>query len=386
MSSQQDQQPMLKQQLLPSAYTPQLLSTIRNPLLSSRLVNYHEMDKTLPLHGRHINASFTRDKNIVSKFLSNEEGRVAKHISDETKQMALDSGIIVVYQAFNRGIVRYAAEQQKFLGAPGYNPERMTWCKTSFQWMMFRCEWATRDVNQERVVAITLPIAAFDEILKCAVESSHHHAGAGEQKESGSDTEGKESKTAKKYNESKKNNTNVEANDNADNEQQKEQEQKEDVRKMHEKERAERHPPCPAASRPPSKNDTVRLQFDPEHVPTLGKRQRRTIQLGLKGETLKNFHKWILCIDDITDSLVTPGRPLMFDGNKTWMEGYIAKKEEEDADESEKVKRADEDPVIFQPLEELYVPLDSKVSHHIGLTILLSSDDEGKNQNGNDDD
>jgi Domain of unknown function (DUF4291) len=45
----------------------------------------------------------------------------------------------------------------------------------------------------------------------------------------------------------------------------------------------------------------VRLQWDPDHSPTGAPLERRAIQLGLQGETLRRYAKeWILDIEDIT--------------------------------------------------------------------------------------
>lgn len=45
----------------------------------------------------------------------------------------------------------------------------------------------------------------------------------------------------------------------------------------------------------------VRLQWDPDHGPTGAPVQRRAVQLGLQGETLRRYAKeWILDIEDIT--------------------------------------------------------------------------------------
>ena len=54
-------------------------------------------------------------------------------------------------------------EHQKF-GGPDYNPERMTWIKTNFMWMMFRCGWAKKS-NQQRVLAIWLKREAFESYI-----------------------------------------------------------------------------------------------------------------------------------------------------------------------------------------------------------------------------
>jgi hypothetical protein len=46
---------------------------------------------------------------------------------------------ILVYQAFKPEIGRYAVANQRFTGCEAYSPTRMTWIKTNFLWMMFRC-------------------------------------------------------------------------------------------------------------------------------------------------------------------------------------------------------------------------------------------------------
>lgn len=47
---------------------------------------------------------------------------------------------------------------------------------------------------------------------------------------------------------------------------------------------------------------SVRLQWDPDHNPMGGKLERRAIQLGLRGETLRNYSRdWIINIEDITE-------------------------------------------------------------------------------------
>jgi hypothetical protein len=54
-----------------------------------------------------------------------------------------------------------------------------------------------------------------------------------------------------------------------------------------------------------SKTD-VRIQWDPDHSPTGGVLQRRAIQLGIRGETLRRFgREWIVNIEDISDFVAT---------------------------------------------------------------------------------
>jgi len=55
----------------------------------------------------------------------------------------------------------------------------------------------------------------------------------------------------------------------------------------------------------------VRLQWDPDHDPSGARVERRAIQLGIRGETLRRFtNEWILSINDISDMVVAQrGRP-----------------------------------------------------------------------------
>ena len=143
---------------------------------------------------------------------------------------------LVVYQAYNPAIARFAVENQ-FLGGSAFNYGRMSWIKPNFLWMMFRCGWASKE-NQERVLALWLPKAAFEEILRQAVFSTF---------------------TAGIYDSS-------------------------DTWKQE------------LASK------EVRLQWDPDHSPYGGKLARRAMQLGLKGEVLEKFGKHqVTLIEDVTD-------------------------------------------------------------------------------------
>ena len=50
------------------------------------------------------------------------------------------------------------------------------------------------------------------------------------------------------------------------------------------------------------KRSPVRLQWDPDHNPMGERVERRPIQLGLRGEILRNYSRdWILQIEDITE-------------------------------------------------------------------------------------
>ncbi len=82
-----------------------------------------------------------------------------------------DGEKIVVYQAFNPDISRYAIENQRF-GGSAYSFSRMSWIKPNFLWMMYRAGWASKP-NQERILAIEISIQNFKHILESAVYSSY---------------------------------------------------------------------------------------------------------------------------------------------------------------------------------------------------------------------
>jgi type II secretory pathway component PulJ len=143
---------------------------------------------------------------------------------------------VVVYQAYNQAIAQFAVENQ-YLGGPSFSYGRMSWIKPNFLWMMYRCGWACKE-NQERVLALWLTKAAFEEILSQAVFSSFR---AGDYA----------SEEAWKHELTTKN---------------------------------------------------VRLQWDPDHSPYGDKLTRRALQLGLKNEALEQFGKHqVTRIEDVTD-------------------------------------------------------------------------------------
>ncbi len=77
---------------------------------------------------------------------------------------------IVVYQAYNRAIGAFAAENQFFGGEFSFT--RMSWIKTNFLWMMYRSGWGTKP-NQETTLAISLKKEYFLNILENAYQSSN---------------------------------------------------------------------------------------------------------------------------------------------------------------------------------------------------------------------
>lgn len=83
----------------------------------------------------------------------------------------LEQENIIVYQAFNSNIGKYALTHQHF-GGPHYSFNRMSWIKPGFLWMMHRAGWATKE-NQQHILAISLPIVHFKTILNQATITSY---------------------------------------------------------------------------------------------------------------------------------------------------------------------------------------------------------------------
>jgi hypothetical protein len=80
-----------------------------------------------------------------------------------------DEESIVVYQAYNAAIGRYAVEHGRFGGEFSFS--RMSWIKPNFLWMMFRSGWGTKE-NQEITLALRIRRAFFDSLLAEAVPST----------------------------------------------------------------------------------------------------------------------------------------------------------------------------------------------------------------------
>src|SRR5689334_3984273 len=95
-----------------------------------------------------------------------------KRLPETGKQIIgrLENDCIVVYQAFNDQIADHAIKHQKF-GGPDYSFNRMSWIKPGFLWMMHRAGWGTKG-NQQRILAISLPLVHFKTILSEATLTS----------------------------------------------------------------------------------------------------------------------------------------------------------------------------------------------------------------------
>ena len=82
---------------------------------------------------------------------------------------------ITVYQAYSPEIAEPALAAGRFV--PPFKPDRMTWIKPSYLWMMYRCGWASKP-GQERVLAIEISRTGFEWALAHAClshfERAHH--------------------------------------------------------------------------------------------------------------------------------------------------------------------------------------------------------------------
>lgn len=84
---------------------------------------------------------------------------------------AFDGDSILLFQAYRPGIAAWAVEHQR-LGGPLFSFSRMSWVKTSFLWMMYRSNWATRP-DQECVLSVRLRRSRFDWLVESAVSSQY---------------------------------------------------------------------------------------------------------------------------------------------------------------------------------------------------------------------
>jgi hypothetical protein len=146
-----------------------------------------------------------------------------------------DEQSIIVYQAYRPSIGKFAAQEGYFGGE--FSLTRMSWIKPNFLWMMYRCDWGTKQ-GQEVILAIRLKRPFFDSVLEQAVPSSYDP----------------------------------------------------DLY------------PNQAAWQKAVHSSAVRLQWDPDHDPAGTPVKRRAVQLGLRGEVLKEYARHaIIDIVDISD-------------------------------------------------------------------------------------
>ena len=87
----------------------------------------------------------------------------------------------------------------------------------------------------------------------------------------------------------------------------------------------------------------VRLQWDPNHHPSGAKRQRRAIQLGLRGDALSAFGtRELLDVMDLTDFVAEQRKRFDASGVQT----------------------------LITPRERVYDPADTEISKRLGLSEI----------------
>lgn len=80
-----------------------------------------------------------------------------------------DEDTITVYQAYSSTIASAAVAAQKLDASPDFKPDRMTWIKPSWCWMMYRSGYSYKDARQERILALKMTHATFLHLLESAV-------------------------------------------------------------------------------------------------------------------------------------------------------------------------------------------------------------------------
>ncbi|MDI2130402.1 DUF4291 domain-containing protein [Yinghuangia seranimata] len=80
------------------------------------------------------------------------------------------SDTVTVYQAYKPQIAGVAARTGRF--PTTWSRERMTWVKPSFLWMMYRCGWASKKL-QEHVLALEITREGFESALAGACLSHY---------------------------------------------------------------------------------------------------------------------------------------------------------------------------------------------------------------------
>lgn len=88
--------------------------------------------------------------------------------SEHVIRAAYSSRTIRVYQAYRPEIALTALKAGRFISP--FSMDRMTWIKTSFNWMMYRSGYATKP-GQEVVLGIDITREGFEWALKNAVLS-----------------------------------------------------------------------------------------------------------------------------------------------------------------------------------------------------------------------
>ncbi|RFU81840.1 atp-dependent rna helicase dhx8 [Trichoderma arundinaceum] len=97
---------------------------------------------------------------------------------------SFDDHYITVYQAYQKSIADAAVQAQKLNASPDFSPDRMTWIKPSWCWMMYRSGYSYKDDGQSRILALKMKREHFLGLLEQGVLSTHPSLHARVDKES----------------------------------------------------------------------------------------------------------------------------------------------------------------------------------------------------------
>ncbi|KAL8715494.1 MAG: hypothetical protein Q9220_000829 [cf. Caloplaca sp. 1 TL-2023] len=93
-----------------------------------------------------------------------------------------DSDTITVYQAYSAAIAIPAVKAQRLNASPDFKPNRMTWIKPSWAWMMYRSGYSFKDSNQAHILAIKMSHQNFRQLLSHASVTGHNKVLTAEEK------------------------------------------------------------------------------------------------------------------------------------------------------------------------------------------------------------
>lgn len=102
------------------------------------------------------------------KALPASQGNLGQH---RQIRALYDADTITVYQAYNAEIASAAVLQQRLDASPLFKPDRMTWIKPSWNWMMYRSGYSYKDANQSNILALKTKRECFEKLLKWSVNS-----------------------------------------------------------------------------------------------------------------------------------------------------------------------------------------------------------------------
>lgn len=184
----------------------------------------------------------------------------------------LQKKTLFVYAAFPESIATAAVKTQRLDASPNWLGPRMTWVKPSWSWMMYRCGYSFKDKGQARVLAIEMKWEDFEKLLEYA---RVHDPGA---EETADQRNEKKKKGRKQRDESQEKPKNDDGMNTAKTETQHEE------------------------AKVVKGRNYVRVQWDPERTPRLGRLEYRSIQIGIPGEIKKKWlEEWIQSITDVTE-------------------------------------------------------------------------------------